>query len=51
MKKNYSAPQIRVRNVALSINCLSGNGAKARNFTAAPTDEPADDIWGNTQDQ
>ena len=50
MKKNYSAPQIRVRNVALSINCLSGNGAKARNFTA-PAEEPTDDIWGNTQDQ
>ena len=49
MKKNYSAPQIRVRNVALSINCLSGNNAKAR-FAPEPA-EPADDIWGNTQDQ
>ena len=49
MKKNYSAPQIRVRNVALSINCLSGNNAKAR-FAPAPADEPTDEIWGNSED-
>lgn len=48
MKKNYSAPQIRVRNVALSINCLSGNKAKT---LFAPADEPTDDIWGNSEDK
>ena len=45
MKKNYSAPQIRVRDVYHNIICLSpgkGAGAKGRGFGMQQMSEPSD---------